>query len=281
MAQVPENIKEFSKNKAAMIGVSVIGLLLLLAISANFISPCDPNKISLKDRLQPPSTHHLMGTDNLGRDLLSRVIFGARTTFEISFIIVIVTAAVGVTIGIISGFYGGVVDEVLMRIVDVLLSFPSIILALVIIGALGPGIVNTVIAVSIVGWLYFARVSRASTLSIKQKEYIEGARALGCSDFYICTRYILPNCISQIFVLMTLNLGSIILTISALGFLGLGARPPTAEWGTMLNDGREFLRDSPWLTVFPGIMIIITVLAFNFIGDGLRDLLDPRHQVIK
>lgn len=269
------------RNKAAFLGLIIIGIFIFTAIAADIISPYDPDKITLGDKLQPPSSKHLLGTDQLGRDQLSRMIYGTRTTFELSIIIVTITASFGVLAGIVAGYYGGMIDEIMMRIIDVLLAFPSIILALVIIGALGPGILNTVIAISLVGWLYYARVARASTLSIKEKEYIEGARAMGCSEFYICTKYILPNCLPPIIVLVTLNMGGVILTIASLGFLGLGAQPPTPEWGTMLNEGREFLRDCPWLSLVPGFLIMSSVLAFNFIGDGLRDLLDPRQQVIK
>jgi peptide/nickel transport system permease protein len=274
-------MEDLWRNKAAFLGFIVIGLLFFTAIAADFISPYDPDEITLENRLQPPSSEHLFGTDQLGRDQLSRMIYGTRTTFELSVIIVGVTASFGIIVGIVAGYYGGLVDEILMRIIDLLLAFPAIILALVIIGALGPGVMNTILAISIVGWLYYARVARASTLSIKEKEYIEGARAMGCSDFYICTRYIFPNCLPPIIVLVTLNMGGVILTIASLGYLGLGAQPPTPEWGTMLNEGREFLRDCPWLSVIPGFLIMVSVLAFNFIGDGLRDILDPRQQVIK
>jgi len=256
-------------------------ILSLAAIFADFISPYSADTIALKEKLMPPSSEHLMGTDQLGRDVLTRVIYGTRTTFELSIMVVAFTATFGVLVGVISGFYRGIIDEILMRLIDVLLAFPSIILALVVVGALGPGIFNTVLAVSLVGWLYYARVARASTLSIREKEYVEGARAIGCTDSYICLRYILPNCLPPIIVLITLNLGSVILTIAALGYLGMGAQPPTPEWGTMLNDGKEYLRDCPWLSVFPGLMIMIAVLAFNFIGDGLRDAIDPRQMVIK
>lgn len=274
-------LDDLLRNKASFFGLVIIGLLAFTAIAADFIAPYDPNKIELDDKLKPPSSEHIFGTDQLGRDQFSRVIHGTRTTFELSLIIVTVTASFGVFVGIIAGYCGGFIDEILMRLIDVLLAFPSIILALVIIGSLGPGILNTVIAISLVGWLYYARVARASTLSIKEKEYIEGARAMGCSEMYIYTHYILPNCLPPIIVLVTLNMGGVILTIASLGFLGLGAQPPTPEWGTMLNEGREFLRDCPWLSVVPGALIMISVLAFNFIGDGLRDILDPRQQVIK
>jgi peptide/nickel transport system permease protein len=275
------NVNEFIKNKASVAGLIIILILSMAAIFADFISPYSTDTIALKEKLMPPSFEHLMGTDQLGRDVLSRVIFGTRTTFELSIMVVAFTATFGVLVGIISGFYRGIIDEILMRLIDVLLAFPSIILALVVVGALGPGIFNTVLAVSLVGWLYYARVARASTLSIRETEYVEGARAIGCTDSYICLHYILPNCLPPIIVLITLNLGSVILTIAALGYLGMGAQPPTPEWGTMLNEGKEYLRDCPWLSVFPGLMIMIAVLAFNFIGDGLRDAIDPRQMVIK
>ncbi len=273
--------EDLLKNKAAVLGVVIIGILFFTALAAEYIAPYDPNAISLENTLQGPSSEHILGTDQLGRDQLSRMIYGTRATFQLSIFVVAVTASFGITAGIIAGYYGGIIDEVLMRLIDLLLAFPSIILALVIIGGLGPGLFNTVLAISLVGWLYYARVARASTLSIKEKEYVEGAKAMGCSDLYICTRYIFPNCLPPIIVLVTLNMGGIILTIASLGYLGLGAQPPTPEWGTMLNEGREFLRDCPWLSFAPGALIMITVLAFNFIGDGLRDLLDPRQQVIK
>lgn len=275
------NLNEFLKNKASVIGLIIILVLVLTAVLADYISPYDTDKVALKEKLKPPSWQHPMGTDQLGRDVLSRIIYGTRTTFELSLLVVLFTSTFGVSIGIVAGYYRGIVDEILMRLIDVLLAFPSIILALVIIGAIGPGVFNTVLAISLVGWLFYARVARASTLSIREKEYVEGARAMGCSDAYICFFYVLPNCLPPIIVLMTLSLGSVILSIASLGYLGLGAQPPTPEWGTMLNDGKEYLRDCPWLSVFPGLMIMISVLAFNFIGDGLRDAIDPRQLVIK
>lgn len=275
------NLNEFLKNKASVIGLIIILVLVMTAVLADYISPYDTDKVALKEKLKPPSWQHPMGTDQLGRDVLSRIIYGTRTTFELSLLVVLFTSTFGVFIGIVAGYYRGIVDEILMRLIDVLLAFPSIILALVIIGSIGPGVFNTVLAISLVGWLFYARVARASTLSIREKEYVEGARAMGCSDAYICFFYVLPNCLPPIIVLMTLSLGSVILSIASLGYLGLGAQPPTPEWGTMLNDGKEYLRDCPWLSVFPGLMIMISVLAFNFIGDGLRDAIDPRQLVIK
>lgn len=274
-------VNEFLKNKASVIGLIIILVLVMTAILGDLIAPYNPDKIALNEKLKPPSWDHPMGTDQLGRDVLSRIIYGTRTTFQLSIFVVALTSAFGVFIGITAGYFRGVTEEILMRLIDVLLAFPGIILALVIIGALGPGVINTVVAISLVGWLFYARVARATTLSIREKEYIEGARAMGCSDGYICLRYVFPNCLPTIIVLMTLNLGSVILSIAALGYLGLGAQPPTPEWGTMLNEGKEYLRDCPWLSVFPGLMIMLAVLAINFIGDGLRDAIDPRQMVIK
>lgn len=280
MISLMRNIREFGKNKAAMSGLIVICVLIMMALSAEVISPYDPTKIKLEEKLQPPSWEHIMGTDHLGRDVLTRIIYGCRVTFQFSIIVVTITAIVGVTVGIVSGYCGGVVDEILMRFVDILLAFPSIILALVVIGALGPGISNTILAISFVGWLSYARVSRGSTLSIKAKEFIESARSMGSNNIYIMYKHVYPNVLYPIIVLATLHMGSVILTVAALGFLGLGAQPPTPEWGTMLNEGKEFLRVCPWLSIFPGLMIMLTVLAFNFIGDGLRDALDPRMKEV-
>lgn len=280
MISLLHDVTEFGKNRAAMLGLLVICLLIIIALLAEVISPYDPTKIILEDKLQAPSSEHIMGTDHLGRDVLSRIIYGSRVTFQFSIIVVAITAIIGITVGIVSGYYGGVVDEILMRFVDILLAFPGIILALVVIGTLGPGINNTILAISFVGWLSYARVTRGSTLSIKEKEFIESARSIGSGNIYIIYKHIYPNVLYPNIVLATLHMGSVILTVAALGFLGLGAQPPIPEWGTMLNEGKEFLRVCPWLSIFPGLMIMITVLAFNFIGDGLRDALDPRMKEV-
>jgi peptide/nickel transport system permease protein len=281
MSLLHTRFKEFNKNKLAMLSLVTILILICIGLFADFLAPYDPDAINLVHTFEAPSASHLMGTDQLGRDLLSRVIYGTQVTFQISFITAIIAVIIGVAIGILAGYYGGIIDEILMRLTDTLLAFPDILFVLIIVGGMGAGVTNTVFAIVITGWLTYARVTRASTLSLKEKEFIEGARAMGFSDTYICTRYIFPNCLSPIIVLLTMNIGSIILTVASLGYLGLGAQPPVSEWGSMLNSGQEVIRDCPWLSVFPGLMIVITVLAFNFMGDGLRDMLDPRQVVIK
>ena len=272
---------EIFNNKAAVFGLFTIMVLVFIALTVDLIAPYDPNAIDLSSSLYSPSFAHPMGTDQLGRDLLSRIMYGTRITFEISLVTALITAALGVTIGVLAGYYGNLIDEILMRVADILLAFPSLLFALIIVGGMGAGVVNTIIAITITGWLTYARVARASTLSVKEKGFIEGARAMGFSDMYICAKYVFPNCLSPIIALFTLNIGSIILMVASLGFLGLGAQPPTPEWGTMLSEGQGLLRDCPWMVVFPGLMIMITVVAFNFIGDGLRDVFDPHHTMIK
>lgn len=274
-------IMEIFNNRAAVFGLFTILVLAFIALTADFIAPYDPNTVDLSSSLFSPSSAHPMGTDQLGRDLLSRIMYGTRITFEISLVTALITAAIGITIGILAGYYGGLVDEVLMRVADMLLAFPSLLFALIIVGGMGAGVINTIIAITITGWLTYARVARASALSIKEKSFVEGARAIGFSDMYICAKYVLPNCLSPIIALFTLNIGSIILMVASLGFLGLGAQPPIPEWGTMLSEGQGLIRDCPWMVVFPGLMIMITVVAFNFIGDGLRDVYDPHQTMIK
>ena len=271
-------LQQLKKNKIAMIGLVIIVSLALIAIFAPFIAPHDPIEQNLEKRLLSPSGEYPMGTDDLGRCLMSRIIYGARVTLQVGVITVGIITVIGVTLGLISGYCGGIVDEIIMRFVDVVLAFPGIILALAIAGALGPGLFNVMLALAMVGWTGLARVVRSSVLSVKEKEFVESARALGCSDLYIMIRHILPNVMAPVIVLATLDMAFIILAAAGMSFLGLGAQPPIPEWGSMLNGGRAFMRIAPHLTTFPGLAIMITVLAFNFLGDGLRDALDPRQQ---
>ena len=264
------------KNKAATMGLIIILSLILIAILAPAISPHNPIEINLGNKLLSPSKEYPMGTDHLGRCVLSRILYGAGISLQIGVIVVGITFSIGLALGMISGYYGGVVDGVIMRIVDILLALPSIILVLVIVGVLGPSLFNVMLALSFGGWIGYARIARGSTLSVREKEFIEATRALGTSDGYILLHHVLPNILAPIMVLGTLHLGTTILTAAGLGFLGLGVQPPTPEWGAILNEGRVFLRVAWWLTTFPGLAIMITVLAFNFLGDGLRDALDPR-----
>ena len=271
-------LQQLKKNKIAIIGLIIIISLAFIALFAPFIAPHDPIEQNLEKRLLPPCREYPMGTDDLGRCLLSRIIYGARVSLQLGVIVVGIITVIGVTLGLISGYYGGIVDEIIMRLVDVVLAFPGIILALAVAGALGPGLFNVMLALAMVGWTGLARVVRGSVLSVKQKEFVESARALGCSDLHIMTRHILPNVMAPVIVLATLDMAFIILAAAGLSFLGLGAQPPTPEWGSMLNNGRAFMRTAPHLTTFPGLAIMVAVLAFNFLGDGLRDVLDPRQQ---
>jgi len=271
-------LQQLKKNKIAIIGLIIIITLAFIALFAPFIAPHDPIEQNLEKRLLPPCREYPMGTDDLGRCLLSRIIYGARVSLQLGVIVVGIITVIGVTLGLISGYYGGIVDEIIMRLVDVVLAFPGIILALAVAGALGPGLFNVMLALAMVGWTGLARVVRGSVLSVKQKEFVESARALGCSDLHIMTRHILPNVMAPVIVLATLDMAFIILAAAGLSFLGLGAQPPTPEWGSMLNSGRAFMRTAPHLTTFPGLAIMVAVLAFNFLGDGLRDALDPRQQ---
>lgn len=276
---VEEVFRELRNNKLALFGVIIIFLLIFIAIFAPFIAPHDPVDQELKKRLSSPSSEYPLGTDHLGRCILSRLIYGARISLPIAMTVIGITFAIGVTIGAISGYLGGVTDEIIMRIVDVLLTFPGLILALAIIAALGPGLFNAGIALVVVGWAGYTRIVRGSVLSVKEKEFVEGIRALGASDFYILVRHILPNVIAPVIPLAMLGIGYVILAVAGLSFLGLGAQPPMPEWGAMLNDGRAFMRSAPHLMIFPGLAIMVTVLAFNLLGDGLRDALDPRARL--
>lgn len=273
-------LQQFKKNKIAVISLIIIISLAFIALFAPFIAPHDPIEQNLEKRLSPSSKEYPMGTDELGRCLLSRIIYGTRISLQVGVVVVGIITVIGVILGLISGYFGGTVDEIIMRFVDVVLAFPGIILALAVAGALGPGLFNVMLALAMVGWAGLARVVRGSVLSVKEKEFIESARALGCCDLYIMTRHILPNVMAPVIVLATLDMAFIILAAAGLSFLGLGAQPPVPEWGSMLNSGRAFMRTAPHLTTFPGLAIMIAVLAFNFLGDGLRDALDPRMKEV-
>lgn len=264
------------KQKSMAIGSTLIVLLVFLAIFAPYLTPYDPVEVDLYNNILSPSWEHPFGTDNLGRDLLTRVIYATRIDILASLFIVGISMIIGVSIGIFAGYYGGLIDKILVGMMDTFLALPEIILALVLVGALGPGLFNVTLALSLLGWVKYARVSRGLVLSIKEKEFIEAMKAVGVNDFYLFTHHIVPNTIAPLLTLAALHLGHAILSLAALGFLGLGAQPPMPEWGAMLNEGRIFLRVGWWLSIFPGLMIMITVLAFNLIGDGLRDALDPR-----
>jgi peptide/nickel transport system permease protein len=264
------------RDRAALAGLSVIAILVVVAIIAPTMTPYPPNDQSFRIKLEAPGTDHLLGTDEFGRDVFSRILIGTRAALVVGIVPVVIAVIIGVSLGLVAGYFGGGIDQVLMRVIDVLLAFPWLLLAIGIMAILGPGIQNVVIAVAIVYIPAFARIVRGSVLSIKEKEYVEAARAMGQPTIRILVRHVLANAWAPIIVLSTLSIGQAIIYAAGLSFIGLGTQPPNADWGVMLTSGREYLRDAPWLGFFPGVAILITVLAFNLFGDGLRDALDPR-----
>lgn len=268
--------KRLKKNKAAVVGGFFIVLFIVVSLIGPFFTSMDPNKVVILDKLQPPSSEHWFGTDNFGRDIFTRIIHGMALTLKVGFLSVAIGGSIGTVLGIVSGYYGGKVDTIIMRLMDILLAFPGILLALAIVSVLGGSLTNVIIAVAVFSVPAFARIVRGSTLSVRKLEYIDAVRALGASDFRIIFKHILPNIMSPIIVQATLRIATAVLTASGLSFLGLGAQPPAPEWGAMLNDGRTYITTAPHIILFPGIMIILVVLAFNIFGDGLRDALDPK-----
>ncbi|WNS75724.1 ABC transporter permease [Bacillus sp. DTU_2020_1000418_1_SI_GHA_SEK_038] len=268
--------KKISKNKAAMTGAFIVIIFAILAILAPVIAPYDPSHIEMSKKLQTPSSEHWLGTDDKGRDILSRLLYGSRISLTVGILSTVLGAVVGIVLGIVSGYYGRWIDSVIMRICDVLLAFPGILLALAIVSILGASTTNVIIAVAFFAIPTFARIVRGSTLSVKKLEYIDAIRAMGSSDFRIIFKHILPNILSPIIVQSTLYIASAIITASALSFLGMGTQPPTPEWGTMLAQGRSYVAQAPHLTLFPGFVILLVVVGFNLFGDGLRDALDPK-----
>jgi len=269
-------LKKLTQNNNAIFGLTVIFMTLIVAIFAPYIAPHEPNEQHLLNRLNPPSMKHPLGTDGHGRDLLSRIIFGSRISLMIGLISIGIGLGLGVPLGLTAGYFGGVYEEVVMRGIDILMSFPGILLALVVVAILGPGLFNVMVAIGVWSVPIFTRMVRGSTLSIKEEEFIEAARAIGLGDFKIILKQVLPNCLAPILVLSSLRLATAILSAAALSFLGLGAQPPTPDWGAMLSAGREYLRVAWWFSTFPGLAIMFVVLGFNLLGDGLRDILDPK-----
>ena len=266
----------FCGHPLGVVGLIMILLLILVAAAAPLITSYDPIVQDLSKRLAPPSTEHIFGTDSHGRDVFSRIVYGARTTLYIVMLVTVIVAPIGLFIGTTAGYFGGWVDEVLMRVTDIFLSFPGLVLALGFAAALGPGITNAIVAISLTAWPPIARLARAETLTLRQADYIAAVRLQGASAPAIIFRHILPMCIPSVIVRVTLNMAGVILTAAGLGFLGLGAQPPAPEWGSMAATGREFMIDSPWVIAAPGIAIALVSLAFNLFGDALRDVLDPR-----
>lgn len=270
--------ERFSTNRFALAGLAVIALLFLLSFAASFITPYDPDAIDAWHVLLPPSAEHWFGTDELGRDVLTRVIFGARVSLKVGFVAVGIAVAVGTVVGLFAGFYGGWVDSVLMRIVDIMLCFPTFFLILAVIAMLEPSIWYIMVIIGLTGWMGVARLVRAEVLSLKSRDFISAARVLGASDRRIIFRHILPNALSPVLVSATLGVAGAILTESALSFLGIGVQPPTPSWGNILTSGKDYIEFAWWLSLFPGVAILVTVLSYNLVGEGIRDALDPRRQ---
>jgi len=271
--------RRLRRHRTALVGLAILATFVAATTAAPAVLRWDPNEADFEQVLQWPSSTHLLGTDQLGRDLLTRVVYGARVSFLIGILAVGLSAVLGVPVGLISGYYGGMVDIAIQRLVDLLLAFPGFLLALTLIAVLGVGVTNVVVSVGLATVPIYIRLVRGVALSIREQVYIEAARALGTQPRRILARHVLPNCLAPVIVQSTLQLGTAILTAAGLGFLGLGVRPPTPEWGTMLGEGQTYLFSSWYIATFPGIAIFLSVMAFNLLGDGLRDALDPRMKL--
>jgi len=267
--------KSFCRNKMAVAGAVTILVITSIAILAPFVAPHDPYQVNLANQFAPPSPTYLLGTDMFGRDVLSRIIYGARISLLIGLVPTFISLAIGTFLGLVSGYYGGKTDYLIMRLADIVLAFPSLLLAMVVMYTLGATLLNIFIALSAVRWARMARVVRAETMSLKEKEFVEGARAVGVSNSTIIIRHIFPNCVPSLLVLFTLQIPDAILSEATLSFLGVGAQPPASSWGLMVSAGKEFLMPAPAIAIAPGVAILIVVLAFNFLGDGIRDAIDP------
>lgn len=275
-SQLKEVWRRFIRNKQAVVGLAMLLILIFAALFADVIAPYDPLEQNVRIRLEAPSSEHWFGTDELGRDILSRVIYGSRISLTVGLIAVSISSVAGCALGAIAGYYGGAIDNVIMRCVDVLMAIPSILLNISIVAALGSGLQNVMIAIGISSIPGYCRIMRASLLSLREQEFVEASRAAGATDFYIIMQHILPNSLAPLIVQATLRIGSAILSCASMSFIGLGVVPPTPEWGAMLSTGRDFLREAPHLTAFPGMAIMFAVFSMNLMGDGLRDALDPK-----
>lgn len=270
-----DTLQAFRRNRMAMVGLGFVLLLVLAAVFAPWISPHDPYRVALDDQLLPPSTTYWLGTDNFGRDVLTRILYGARVSLVVGIVPSIVSLLIGTVLGILSGYLGGRTDFVVMRLADMMIAFPSLLLAMVVMYTLGANLLNIFLALALVGWASVARVVRSQTLALREKEFIEAARANGTKRGTIMFRHIFPNVIPTLIVLFTLAIPEAIMWESSLSFLGVGVQPPGASWGLLVAKGKEYLFQNPTVAIAPGVAILLTVMAFNFIGDGLRDALDP------
>ena len=270
-----ELLQAVKQNKSAVVGCIVLVIFIVAAILAPVIAPYDPYAVNMDQQFQKPSAAHLLGTDMFGRDMFSRIIYGARISLVIGLVPTLISMLLGTMLGLIAGYYGKKTDYVIMRLADVVMAFPSLLLAMVVMYTLGASLLNIFIAISIVNWAGTARVVRAQTLVLKEKEFVEAARVMGVKDWVILVRHLLPNCIPSLLVLFTLGIPEAIMSEATLSFLGVGAQPPMASWGLMVSSGKEFLFMAPWVAIVPGVAILLVAMAFNFLGDGLRDALDP------
>ena len=263
-------------NPLNIVAFALIAVFAACALLAPVLAPYDPLVQDLGSRLRPPSSEHWLGTDSLGRDIASRILYGARISLIIGVVVVTAAGVVGTAIGLVAGYAGGLVDEVLMRLTEVFLAFPALILAMAIAGALGPSLTNAIIAIAAVTWAVYARLVRGQILSLRRREFVEAARAIGASRTRVILRHLLPNAIAPLMVQASFDLGSSIIAAAGLSFIGFGAQPPTPEWGVMISEGRNYISTQPWLSLFPGLAILLAVGSFNLLGDGLRDAFDPR-----
>ena len=271
-------LRLFLRSPTSLTGIIIVLILIVLAIIGPYIAPYDPYLQNIDERLKPPNWKHLCGTDQLGRDIFSRILYGCRISLSIAILVVLVSTSIGLILGLISGYLGGIADEILMRITDMFFAFPRLILAMAVAAALGPGLYNVMFSIATVSWPVYARLVRACVLQIKNETYIEAARAIGASRLRIMFKHILPMVIHAIIVQSTLDMGGVILLAAGLGFLGLGAPPPTPEWGVMVSEGRMYIRAQWWVSTFPGLAIFLAALGFNLLGDGLRDVLDVKER---
>ena len=268
--------KRFSKNRLAVLGAAIVLCLITVALSAPFIAPYDPSKIDVYNVLSPPSAGHLLGTDELGRDLFSRVIWGSRVSLKVGIVAVGIAIMIGIIVGSLAGFYGGKVDAVLMRFVDIMLAFPTFFLILAVIAILEPSIFTIMAVIGVTSWMEVARLVRAEFLTLKERDFVDAARAIGVGNTRLIFRHILPNALSPVLVSATFGVAGAILVESGLSFLGLGVQPPDPSWGNILTSGKDNIEIAWWLSLYPGLAILITVLSYNLVGEGLRDALDPR-----
>ena len=266
----------FKRNRLAVGGLVIIVITFLIASLASFLSPYDPGETEVSMKLNPPSFQHFLGTDQLGRDVFSRMLYGSRVSLSVGFVAVAISIGIGIFVGAISGYYGRWIDTVLMRFVDIMLCFPSFFLILTVVALLGPSLFKVMVVIGITSWMGTSRFVRAEFLSLRERDFTQAAKALGVKDRRIIFRHILPNALAPVFVTATLDVATAILVEAGLSFLGFGVQPPAPSWGNILTEGRTYIFDAWWLTVFPGLAILITVLSFNLLGEGLRDALDPR-----